>query len=125
MVKTEEGVCEVFYVNTRAVEEIASQMIADETVSLMAETFRILGDPTRMKVVQALSRGELCVCDLAAMLGVGRTAISNHLRLLRGMRLVKYRRDGKLAYYCLADDHIAALLKGCLEHVQELQGPGR
>jgi len=120
MTKPEEGLCEVFYVNTGAVEDIASKMIPDETVSLMAETFRILGDPTRMKVVQALSVGELCVCDLAAMLGAGRTAISNHLRLLRGMRLVKYRREGKLAYYSLADDHISGLIDGCLEHVGEL-----
>jgi len=120
MTKSEEGVCEVFYINTGSVEDIASKMIPDETVSLMAETFRILGDPTRMKVVQALSVGELCVCDLSAMFGVGRTAISNHLRLLRGMRLVKYRREGKLAYYSLADDHISDLLDRCLEHVKEL-----
>jgi len=118
--KSGEGVCEVFYVNTKAVDDISSQMIPEEKVSLMAETFKILGDPTRMKMVQALSVGELCVCDLAAMLGVGRTAISNHLRLLRGMRLVKYRRAGKLAYYSLDDGHIAGLLAECLEHVREL-----
>ncbi len=120
MINHEQGLCETFYVNTGEVESIASRMAPDETVSMMAETFRILGDPTRMKVVEALSMGELCVCDLAAMLGAGRTAISNHLRLLRGMRLVKYRREGKLAYYSLADDHIRTLLEGCLEHVREL-----
>lgn len=120
MERPEEGLCEVYYVNTEAVEEIASQMAPEETVSLMAETFRLLGDPTRLRMIQALSRGELCVCDLAAMLGAGRTAISNHLRLLRGMRLVRYRRQGKLAYYSLADGHIAALLAQCLEHVEEL-----
>jgi len=119
MAKPEEGLCEVFYVNTEAVENIASKMIPNETVSLMAETFRMLGDPTRLKMVQALSNGELCVCDLATMLGVGRTAISNHLRLLRGMRLVKYRRDGKLAYYSLDDEHIQTLLKACREHAEE------
>ena len=120
MTKADEGLCEDFYVNTAAVERVAEKMIPAETISLMAETFRMLGDPTRLKVVQALSAGELCVCDLAAMLGVGRTAVSNHLRLLRGMRLVKYRREGKLAYYSLADDHIEALLRGCREHVEEL-----
>ncbi len=120
MVKSDDGVCESFYVNTEAVEGIAAQMASEETVSVMAETFRLLADPTRLKVVQALSKGELCVCDLAAMLDAGRTAISNHLRLLRGMRLVKYRRDGKLAYYSLADQHIAGLLEACLEHVHEL-----
>lgn len=120
MPKTEDDVCEDFYVNTGAVKDIALKMIPEETVSLMAETFKILGDPTRMKMVQALSVGELCVCDLAAMLGVGRTSISNHLRLLRGMRLVKYRRAGKLAYYSLDDKHISGLLDECLEHVREL-----
>ncbi len=119
MIKSEDGVCEDFYVNTGAVKEIASKMLPGETVSLMAETFRILGDPTRMRVLQALSLGELCVCDMGVMLGVGRTAISNHLRLLRSMRLVKYRREGKLAYYSLTDSHITALLEGCLEHVLE------
>ena len=118
--KPDGSVCEDFYVNTAAVERIAGKMIPADTISLMAETFRMLGDPTRLKMVQALSSGELCVCDLAAMLGVGRTAISNHLRLLRGMRLVKYRREGKLAYYSLADGHIEALLEGCREHVEEL-----
>jgi DNA-binding transcriptional ArsR family regulator len=85
----------------------------------MAETFKLLGDPTRLKLVHALSKGELCVCDLAAMLGVGSTAVSNHLRLLRSMRLVSYRREGKMAYYSLADDHITRLLAECLDHVQE------
>lgn len=117
--KSEEGVCEVFYVNTEGVREIAAQMTSKDDISFMAETFKLLGDPTRLRVVQALSHGELCVCDLATLLGVGRTTVSNHLRLLRGMRLVNYRREGKLAYYSLADEHITTLLAGCLEHVQE------
>lgn len=119
-VKAAEGMCEVFYVNTKAVNKISAQMVSKDTLSVMAETFNLLGDPTRLRVVQALSRGELCVCDLASMLGVGRTAISNHLRLLRTMRLVTYRREGKLAYYSLTDDHIKNLLSECLEHVQGL-----
>lgn len=118
MAKTKEGMCEVLYVNTKAVKEIAARMASGDVISVMAETFSLLGDSTRLRVVQALSHGELCVCDLSAMLGVGRTAVSNHLRLLRGMRLVSYRREGKLAYYSLADGHIAALLNECLEHVE-------
>ncbi|GMR05034.1 MAG: metalloregulator ArsR/SmtB family transcription factor [Thermodesulfobacteriota bacterium] len=120
MVKSEDSTCEGFYVNHKDVEKIASGMVPEETVTMMAETFRILGDPTRLRLVQALSKGELCVCDMAVMLGVGRTSISNHLRLLRGMRLVKYRREGKLAYYSLADDHISGLVAECLDHVQKL-----
>ncbi len=116
----EEDVCEAFYVNTEGVRKVAALMTSVDEILLMAETFKLLGDPTRLRVVQALSHGELCVCDLATLLGVGRTAISNHLSLLRGMRLVNYRREGKLAYYSLADDHITTLLAECLEHVQEL-----
>lgn len=117
--KSEDVVCEVLCVNMKIVKEIAARMASEDAITVMAETFRLLGDPTRLRVVQALSHGELCVCDLAAMLGVGRTAVSNHLRLLRGMRLVSYRREGKLVYYTLADDHIAVLLNACLEHVKE------
>ncbi|MBI5814645.1 MAG: helix-turn-helix transcriptional regulator [Nitrospinae bacterium] len=112
--------CEVLYVNRKTVRDIGARMPSHEVVSVMAETFGLLADPTRLRIVQALSRGELCVCDLAAMLGAGRTSVSNHLRLLRSMRLVRHRRDGKLAYYSLSDSHIAALLKECLEHVIEL-----
>ncbi len=112
--------CEISYVHGETVEAITADMPPREAVFAMAETFKLLSDPTRLKLVHALSRGELCVCDLAAMLGVGSTAVSNHLRLLRGMRLVNYRRQGKMAYYSLADGHITRLLAECLDHVQEL-----
>lgn len=118
--QSEKDVCEVYYVNTESVKDVAAQMTSDDEILVMAETFGLLSDPTRLRVVQALSHGELCVCDLATLLGARRSAVSNHLRLLRGMRLVNYRREGKLAYYSLADDHITDLLAGCLEHVKEL-----
>ena len=115
-----EGSCEISYIHGETVKAIASGMPPQEAIVDMAETFKLLSDPTRLKLVHALSRGELCVCDLASMLGVGSTAVSNHLRLLRSMRLVNYRREGKMAYYSLADDHITRLLAECLDHVQEL-----
>jgi ArsR family transcriptional regulator len=118
-IKTPEGSCEISYIHEETVKAIASQMPSQDAILSMAETFKLLGDPTRLKLVHALSMGELCVCDLAAMLGVGSTAISNHLRLLRGMRLVNYRREGKMAYYSLTDEHITRLLAECLDHVQE------
>jgi DNA-binding transcriptional ArsR family regulator len=114
----EEG-CQISYVHGEKVAAIASGMPPQAAIFSMAETFKLLSDPTRLKLVHALSRGELCVCDLAAMLGVGSTAVSNHLRLLRSMRLVTYRREGKMAYYALADEHITRLLAECLDHVQE------
>jgi DNA-binding transcriptional ArsR family regulator len=116
--------CEVLYVRPAVVAEVEATMPSLGLAIDMAETFKLLGDPTRLRIVHALSRGELCVCDLAAMLGIARTAVSNHLRLLRSMRLVTYRKEGKLAFYSLGDDHIARLLKECLEHVQELQPAG-
>ena len=109
------------YVNTASAEASAAQLPKPATVLAMAETFKLLGDPTRLRIVDALSRGELCVCDLAAMLGVGATAISNHLRLLRNVRLVRHRRAGKLVYYTLEDAHIGRLLAECLDHVQDPQ----
>lgn len=114
-----DGRCETDFVHGETVAAIASQIPPQEAILQMAETFKLLGDPTRLKLVHALSKGELCVCDLAAMLGVGSTAISNHLRLLRSMRLVSYRRAGKMAYYSLADGHITRLLTEGLDHVQE------
>jgi ArsR family transcriptional regulator, lead/cadmium/zinc/bismuth-responsive transcriptional repressor len=83
----------------------------------LAEIFSALGDPTRLRVLFALARQELCVCDLSTLLGVSVSAVSHQLRLLRGLRLVKFRREGRLAYYSLDDHHVAALLEMGLEHV--------
>ena len=94
-------------------------MRAPEAVLSLAETFRVLGDPTRLRIAYALSRDELCVCDLATVLGVSQSVVSHSLRALRQMRLVRYRKDGKIAYYMLDDDHIGALLGEGFRHVEE------
>lgn len=94
-----------------------AELIAEDVAQKMAEVFKILGDPTRIKILQTLSRRELCVCDLAAVLQMGQSAISHQLRLLRGARLVKYRREGKMAWYSLDDSHIETLLQQGLRHV--------
>lgn len=93
-----------------------AELIDDMTAQHVAETFKILGDPTRIKILQTLSRRELCVCDLAAVLDMGQSAISHQLRLLRGARLVKYRKEGKMAWYSIDDDHITQLLDQGLRH---------
>ena len=85
----------------------------------MAETFRALGDPTRLRLVAALAAEELCVCDLATLLGVSQSAVSHSLRTLRDLRLVRYRKAGKIAYYTLDDAHIATLLAQGFRHVEE------
>jgi DNA-binding transcriptional ArsR family regulator len=88
-------------------------------VGALAETFRVLGDPTRLRIVFALSREELCVCDLATLLGVSQSVVSHSLRALRQMRLVRYRKVGKIAYYALDDEHIASLVGEGFRHVEE------
>jgi ArsR family transcriptional regulator len=94
-------------------------MIADTAAASLAETFRVLGDQTRVRILDALSRSELCVCDIARLVGLSESAISHQLRLLRGMRLVRPRRAGRMVYYSLDDQHIVRLFEQGLEHVQE------
>lgn len=89
------------------------------TVEAIAETFRVLGDPTRVRILDVLATGELCVCDIAALVGMSESAVSHQLRLLRGMRLVRPRRAGRHVYYALDDHHIVDLLRLAVTHVQE------
>lgn len=94
-------------------------LMASRTVEALADTFRVLGDPTRVRILDALSGGELCVCDIASLVGISESAVSHQLRLLRGMRLVRPRRAGRLVYYAVDDQHILELLKQASTHVQE------
>jgi ArsR family transcriptional regulator, lead/cadmium/zinc/bismuth-responsive transcriptional repressor len=95
-------------------------VLPSRTVEALADTFRVLGDPTRVRILDALSHGELCVCDIASLVGISESAASHQLRLLRGMRLVRPRRSGRQVYYAVDDQHILALLQQALTHVQEL-----
>lgn len=92
-------------------------LLDDETTLHLADTFKILGDPTRVKILTILSNDEMCVSDIAATLQMGQSAISHQLRLLRSSRLVKFRREGKEAWYSLDDDHVVVLLKQGLQHI--------
>ena len=94
-------------------------MMSPETVEALADTFRVLGDPTRVRILDALAGGELCVCDIASLVGISESAVSHQLRLLRGMRLVRPRRAGRLVYYAVDDQHIIELLRQALTHVEE------
>ena len=86
---------------------------------LLADLYKVFGDPTRIRILYALSGGELCVCDIAELLGMTQSAISHQLRVLKQSALVKFRRDGKTVYYSLADTHVATILAQGLDHVQE------
>ena len=85
----------------------------------LTEIFRVLGDPTRVRILDVLSSGELCVCDIASLIGISESAVSHQLRLLRGMRLVRPRRAGRQVYYAVDDHHILELLKQAMTHVEE------
>jgi ArsR family transcriptional regulator, lead/cadmium/zinc/bismuth-responsive transcriptional repressor len=103
--------------------DVQTPALTEDTVIALAETFRALGDATRVRILHALSHAEVCVCDLAASMNVTESAVSHQLRLLRNLRLVKSRRDRRHIYYALADQHIVRLFEQGLEHVQE--GPGK
>ena len=93
--------------------------LTDASAAALAETFKVLGDATRVRILDALSRSELCVHDVALRVGLSESAVSHQLRLLRGMRLVRPRRDGRNIYYAVDDQHIFDLLEQGLEHVSE------
>jgi ArsR family transcriptional regulator len=112
--------CEIEFVDERKVKRVQRAMKPDQAVTALAETFKLLGDPTRVKIAFALSREELCVGDLANLLGVSQSAVSHSLRALRQMRLVRFRKEGKIAYYALDDDHITHLLDEGFRHIEEL-----
>jgi DNA-binding transcriptional ArsR family regulator len=94
-------------------------LLGDRTVKAVADVFKLLGDPTRVRIVDALSHGERCVCDLAGLVGISESALSHQLRLLRAARLVRVRRTGRLAYYTLDDHHVIGLLHDTRKHVEE------
>jgi len=121
MVRENDDTCEINYVNQEKVESVKEKMKTDRTIQRLSETFKALGDPTRVKIIFALSHEELCVCDIANLLGATSSAVSHQLRVLRNMRLVRYRRDGKMAYYSLDDDHIGNLFDEGLRHVAEMR----
>jgi len=105
--------------STRSYVQLKARLLDEESVLDLAETFKMLGDTTRVRILDALARTEVPVCDLAEVLGLTQSAVSHQLRLLRSMRLVKSRRDGRHIYYTLDDDHILGLFEQGLEHVQE------
>ena len=109
-------VCEEYCVH----EHITRQEIpSDDEIYRMAELFKTFGDATRIRILTALSKQELCVCDIAEILQMTQSAISHQLRVLKQMHLVKFRREGKTVFYSLADDHVYTILNQGIEHVKE------
>jgi DNA-binding transcriptional ArsR family regulator len=111
--------CDASHLDPRGTAVRRMALMPSRAVEALADTFRVLGDPTRVRIVDALSGGELCVCDIASLVGISESAVSHQLRLLRGMRVVRPRRSGRLVYYALDDQHIIELLRQALTHVEE------
>ncbi len=111
--------CEEEHTHPETVARLLSQMPREERLYDLAELFKVFGDSTRIRILFALFESEMCVCDIAALLGMTQSAISHQLRLLKENRLVKARRQGKKVYYSLADDHVSAIVEKGFEHISE------
>ncbi|MCC3144190.1 metalloregulator ArsR/SmtB family transcription factor [Halanaerobium sp. Z-7514] len=112
-------VCEIFNPNHEVVELMKQQELEDRVVFDLAELFKTIADPTRIKILYALKERELCVCDLSELLDMSSSAISHQLRVLRNNKLVKFRKEGRSVYYSLDDSHVLSLFRQGLEHVLE------
>lgn len=119
MKKTEVECCDVTCVHNQIIEAVKEKMPAEELLKELADFYKVFGDATRIKILCVLLRSEMCVCDLAEMLGMTQSAISHQLRVLKQMKLVKNRREGKTVYYSLADGHIQNIISQGMEHIME------
>lgn len=112
-------ICQEYCPNFKRIEEVKEKELSENIIGRLADTFKVLGDPTRLKIINALANKELCVCDISELLDMTQSAISHQLRKLRDMNLVKYRKEGRVVYYSLDDHHILQLFCQGLDHVME------
>lgn len=115
----ESECCEFMHVHTDIVKKVHDQMPSDEFLYDLADLFRVFGDSTRIKILYVLFESEMCVCDIAQLLGMSQSAISHQLRTLKQSKLVKSRREGKTVFYALADGHVSTILGQGIEHLGE------
>lgn len=111
-------ICSCCEVHDDCVECVKENMLKDDVFYGVADLFKVLGDYTRIKIIYALSKKELCVCDISEVIGMSQSAVSHQLRILKSANLVKFRREGKVVYYSLDDDHITKLFGAGVQHVQ-------
>ena len=119
MKKLEVECCDITCYHEEKVEEVLKHMPEEEQIKELAEFYKVFGDATRVKILYVLLESEMCVCDLAAVLKMTQSAISHQLRVLKQMKLVKNRREGKTVYYSLADGHIQNIISQGMEHIME------
>ena len=114
-----DDLCGVRCIHKEQVTKAREQALSPDEYDTMSALFKAMGDPNRLRILWALGHEEMCVCDLAALLGVSESAVSHQLRMLRQMALVKNRRQGQVLYYRLNDDHVHTLIYVGLEHIRE------
>ena len=114
-----DDICRVRVIHADKVEQALQSVIPDDRLERLSLTYKMLGDPTRLKILLALRQGEMCVCDIAAFLGISESAVSHQLRRLRESAIVSNRRDGQVLYYTLNDTHVDTLLDVGMAHVHE------
>lgn len=119
MKKTEAECCDVTCVHDDIVRRIGAKMPEEELLKELADFYKIFGDSTRIKILCVLLESEVCVCDLAEILGMTQSAISHQLRILKQNKLVKNRREGKSIFYSLADEHVRTIIEMGREHIEE------
>ncbi len=117
--KTYSDSCTCSIIHEDTVNRVKAVMPEEELLYDLAELFKVFGDTTRIKIINALFEAEMCVCDIAALLGMNQSAISHQLRVLKQARLVKFRKDGKIVYYSLDDEHIKHIFDQGLLHIRE------
>ena len=111
--------CEFMHAHDEIVERVRKEMPGEDTLYDLTELFRIFGDSTRIKILYALFEAEMCVCDIADLLGLTQSAISHQLRTLKANKLVRSRREGKTVFYSLADQHVRSIIGQGMDHVME------
>lgn len=111
--------CDCGMLHEASVEKVQSEMVTEEEYVELSEFFKVFGDNTRVKILWALDKSELCVCDIATLLDMTKSAVSHQLKVLKDSRLVTARRDGKIMYYSLADSHVKDIFEKAVEHINE------
>lgn len=114
----EKEICEVSATDEETLKKIKDGLYGEEDIQELSRIFKALGDPTRLNIIHVLSKESLCVCDISNLLGMSQSAISHHLRLLRNLRLVKYKKEGRMVIYSLDDEHVLELFKQGIDHVK-------
>ena len=112
-------VCECLYIHSDAIEQVKAKLPKDETLFELSDLFKLFGDATRIKILYLLFEKELCVCDIAALLNMTQSAISHQLKVLKNSKLVKFRREGKVVFYRLSDNHVKSIIAQGMEHLAE------